>query len=99
MFYFVFLSNVLTFLTKIYYIMLFFANTFVIHVPTFHFYGVILYAIFCGDFGDSLVIPVSSIGVTLAPFQDGRHGPKMAARTQRWPPRPPATRMTRSGAS
>ena len=28
----------------------------------------------------------SSIRVTLASFQDGRHGPKMAAMTPRWPP-------------
>ena len=30
--------------------MLFFANTSLIYVPTFHFYGVI--CDFCGDFGD-----------------------------------------------
>ena len=29
---------------------------------------------------------ISSIGAPLAPFQDGRHGPKMAAMTPRWPP-------------
>ena len=31
-------------------LLIFFANTSVIHVPTFQFYGVI--GDFCGDFGD-----------------------------------------------
>ena len=51
---------------------------------------------------------MSSIGVGLAPFQDGRrsslasfqdgrHGSKMAAMAPRWPPRPPAIRCHLGG--
>ena len=36
--------------------------------------------------------PFSSIGPSLAPFQDGGHDSKMAAMAPIWPPRPPVTR-------
>ena len=41
-------------------------------------------------FGFQAILDItgSSIGPSWAPFQDGRHGSKMATMAQRWPPGP-----------